>query len=156
QRPIEYLLDDFRAQCFVAFQTVLVERLFAAEQRDAAARHNTFFQGCFGGCLSVFKQVLPLFHFSFGRGAAVNLGHAAGQLGQAFLQFFTIVVAVGVFNFVTNLFHTPFDGVFLAGAIDNGGVFAVDDDLLGATQIGQLDRIELNTQVLENGLAATQ
>ena len=45
--------------------------------------------------LGVFDQRLALLHFGLGRRADVDLGHAAGQLGQPLLQLLAVVVAVG-------------------------------------------------------------
>ena len=86
----------------------------------------------------------------------VDLGHAAGQLGQPLLQLLAIVIAVGDFDLAANLLGAAVDGVLLAGAADDRRVLGVDDDLLGPAQVGQLDGVELDAQVLEDRRAAGQ
>ena len=83
------------AVLFVAFEPELVQSAFAANQSHAAAGDDPLFQGGLGGALGIFQQCLAFLHFGLGRRADVDLSHAAGQLGQAFLQFFAIVIAVG-------------------------------------------------------------
>ncbi len=99
------------AEFLVALQTQLVERAFGTNQGHAAAGDNAFFQGRLRGRLGVFEQCLALFHFRLGGGTAVDLGHAAGQLGQPLLQLFAIVFAVSPLDFAANLLRTPFDGL---------------------------------------------
>ena len=51
----------------------------------------------------VFDAMLFLLHLYLGGGADVNLGHAAGQLGQPFLQLLPVVVAGGTVDFLLYL-----------------------------------------------------
>src|SRR5690606_8597608 len=106
-------------------------------QGDAAASDHAFFHRCTGSVQGVVNAGLLLFHFHFGGRADLDHGNAAGQLGNAFLQLFLVVVGVGVVDFATNLFNASLDVVFLASAIDDGGVFLLDVDLLGSTQVVQ-------------------
>ena len=48
------------------------------------------------------------------------------------------------------------DGLLVAGAFGDGRVLGVDLDLLGPAQVAELDVLELDAQVLEDGLAAGQ
>ena len=70
-----------------------VDRGDAAEQRHATARDDAFFDGRAGRVQGVFDAGLLLLHFGFGRGADIDDGDAAGELGQAFLQLFAVVIA---------------------------------------------------------------
>ena len=78
------------------------------------------------GVLGVFHQGLPLLHFGLGGGADVDLGHAAGQLGQPLLQLLAVVVAVGRFDLAADLLGAAVDGRLRAGAADDRRVVGRD------------------------------
>ena len=156
QREVENVADDFRAVLFVTFEAELVQGAFAANQSHAAAGDNTLFQGCLGGAFGVFQQGLAFLHFGFGCRTAVDLSNATGQLGQAFLEFFAVVVAVGRFDRFANLVRPAVDFDLLAGTADNRRYVGRDGDLFGLTEIGELDRVERDTQVFEDGSAGGQ
>src|SRR3546814_10617627 len=64
-------------------------------------------------------------------------------LGEALLQLFLVVVAGRGFNLRLDFLDARGDAFLLAGAVDDGGVFLLDLDLLGGAEIGQrglLDR----------------
>jgi hypothetical protein len=69
-----------------------------AEQGHAAAGQNAFLDRRAGGVQGVLDAGLLLLHFAFGRGADVDLGHAAGQLGQPLFELLAVVVAGGVLD----------------------------------------------------------
>jgi hypothetical protein len=75
--------------------------------------------------LGVFEQRLALLHLGLGRGADVDLSHAAGQLRQPLLQLLAIVVAVGLLDLLADLLGPPVDLVLLAGAADDRRVSLV-------------------------------
>ena len=102
----------------------------------------------------VFHARLLLLHLGFSGRADFDHGHAADQLGQPFLQFFTVVVRGGFFDLGAHLLHTALDVSSLAGAFDDRGVVLVHGDLLGAAQVGQLDALQLDAQVFADDLAA--
>ena len=106
------------------------------QQGDAAAGQNAFFDGRAGGVQGVFDAGLLFLHFAFGRGADVDLGHAAGELGQPLFELLAIVVAGGVVDLAADLVDAALDVGALAGAFDDRGVVLVDDDLLGAAEVG--------------------
>src|SRR5438477_9707539 len=58
----------------------------AAEQRDAAAGDDAFFDGRAGCVQRVFDTSFALLHFGFRGRADINDGDTAGELGQAFLE----------------------------------------------------------------------
>ena len=125
-----------------------------AQQGDAAAGQNAFFDGCAGGVQGVFDAGLLFLHFALGRGADVDLGHAAGQLRQALFELLAIVVAGGVVDLAADLVDAAFDVGALAAAFDDRRVVLVDDDLLGAAELIERDAFELDAEVFEDGLAA--
>ena len=65
------------------------------DQGGAAAGDDAFLDGGPGGVQGVFEQGLPLLHLGLGRGPDVDLGDAAGQLGQPLLELLAVVLAVG-------------------------------------------------------------
>jgi hypothetical protein len=57
----------------------------------------------------IFNAGLLLFHFAFGRRTDVDLGHTAGQLGQALFQLFTVVIAGRVLDLAADLVDASLD-----------------------------------------------
>src|SRR5690606_12600190 len=57
--------------------------------------------------------------------------------GNAFLQFFTVVVGSGFFDLNANLLDARFDRFAVAGAVDDDGVFFGNFNALGLAQIFQ-------------------
>ena len=126
------------------------------QQRDAAAGHDALGKSRTRGVQRVFIESLALFHFRFGRGADFHLRHAAGQLGQAFLQLLAVVFAVGLGDLAADHLDAAFDGLLVARAFGDRRILGVDLDLLGPAQIAQLNAVELDAEVLEDRLAAGQ
>ena len=103
---------------------------------------------------SVFDAGLLLLHFGLGRCAHVDDRHPPGQLGQAFLQFFAVVIRGGFLDLAADLVHAALDFGGLTIAFDNGGVLAVDHDVLGAAEVVKVERFQLDTEVIGDALAA--
>jgi hypothetical protein len=68
------------------------------QQRDAAARNNTFLNRCTGCVQGVFNARFFLFHLDFRGGTHFDQRDSAGQLGHALLQFLFVIVAGGFFD----------------------------------------------------------
>ena len=126
----------------------LLERLQRADQRNAAARDHAFFDGGTGRVQRVFDAGLLFFHLDLGGSADLDHGHAAGELRNALLQLLLVVVARSL--------PRPADGSTrcgalmsraLAGAVDDRGVFLLDDDLLGFAEIVQRRLLELTDRL---------
>ena len=113
QRLFERALHDVDADLLIAFDLELVERRDAAHQGHAAAGHDAFFDGRAGGVHGVFDTGLLLFHLGLGRGADLDHGNAADQLGQPLLQLLAVVVRGGLLDLGADFLHPAFD---LAGA----------------------------------------
>ena len=126
------------------------------DQGGAAAGDDAFLDGRAGGVQGVFDQGLALLHLGLGGGADVDLGDAAGELGEPLLELLAVVLAVGVADLAADHLGAALDLVGRAGPLDDRGVLAVDRDLLGAAQVGELDVLEVDAQVLEDRLAAGQ
>ena len=56
------------------------------QENDAAAGDDAFFGGRPRGVQGIVEQVLAFLHLGFGRGAGLDDGDAAGQLGQTLLE----------------------------------------------------------------------
>ena len=123
---------------FVAFELEAVDRFLSAEQSDAAARDDAFFDRRAGRVQGVFDAGFLFLHLGFGRGADIDDGHAAGELGQAFLELLAVVVGGGLFDLTADLVDAALDVGALAVAFDDGGVFLVDRDALGAAEVFEL------------------
>ena len=132
---LQHVGDNAGTGIFVAFQTEFAECFAGSDQSDAAAWYDAFFQ-CGGCCaLGVFQQIFPLLHFSFGDGTNVDLSHAAGQLGQTFLKFLTIVIAIGVFDLATDLVRAILNRLLVATAGNDDCLVGRDANFLGGTKI---------------------
>ena len=81
----------------------------AADQGHATARNDAFFDGRAGRVQRVFDAGFLFLHLGFGRGADIDDGHATGELGQAFLQFFAVVIGGGFFDLAADLVDAALD-----------------------------------------------
>src|SRR6266850_1199561 len=112
-------------------------------------------------------NILRLAHFAQDDGAlfasvlydlAQRLFHGAlydiGANALVLLQLLAVVVRGGLLNLAADFLYAAFDFDRLATAFDDGGVVLVDGHFLGATQVLELDVLELQAQVLGDGLAA--
>ena len=106
----------------------LLERLLGADERDAAAGDDAFFDRRAGGVERVFDAGLLLLHLGLGGRADLDDGHAADELGEALLELLAVVVAGGVLDLSADLLLAGLDLVLLAGAVDDRGVVLVDRD----------------------------
>ena len=140
-RELDGALDDVDADALVFVGSLdLVNGCEAAEQGHATARDDAFFDGCAGRVQGVFDAGLLFLHLGLGRGADVDDGDAAGELGQAFLQLFAVVVRGGFLDLTADLVDAALDVGALAAAFDDGGVFLVHHDALGAAEVVQVRR----------------
>ena len=140
--------------CFVAFELEVVERLLRADESDAAARDDAFFDRRAGRVQGVFDAGFLLLHLGFGRGADVDDGHATGELREALLELLAIVIGGGLFDLAADLVDAALDVGLLAFAFDDRGVLLVDRDALGAAEVFELDVLELDAEVFGDALAA--
>ena len=99
---------------------------------------------------------LLFLHFRFRSGTHMDDGHAAGQLGQAFLEFFTVVVGRGVLDLVADLGDAAFNVRRLAGAFHDDGFILGDDHALGLAEVFNAHVFQLDAQVFRDALAAGQ
>ena len=114
-RGFDGAADDVDADLLVVvggFLRTLVEDLGrGADDGDAAAGEDAFFDRGAAGVQGVLDAGLLLLHRDFGRGADVDLGHAAGELGEALLELLAVVVAGGGVDLVLDLLDAALDGL---------------------------------------------
>ena len=78
------------------------------------------------------------------------------NFAKQLLQFLAIVVRGSVLDLRADLPDAPFDLAGFSAALDDRGVVLVDGDLLGATEVLELDVLKLDAEVFGDGLAAGQ
>src|SRR5437879_2235266 len=132
------------------------EMFGGTQQGDAAARYDAFFNRRTGRMHRVVHAILALLDFDFGRAADADHRDAACELGQTLLQLLTVVVRGGFLDLRLDLLNARFDVGLLAGAVDDGGVFLVDHHLLGATEHGECDVLELDAEIFRDRLTTGQ
>src|SRR6185295_8465293 len=153
----ERLADDLDAGLLVVvLGAKSLEMLGGAQQGDAAARHDAFFNRRTGRMHRVIHAILALLHLDFGRAANADNGYAARELGQTLLQLLTVVVRGGFLDLRLDLLNARLDVGLLAGAVDDGGVLLVDHHLLGATEHGERDVLELDAEIFRDRLTTGQ
>jgi hypothetical protein len=129
----------------------VVERLAAALQQGARRRRRR----CpprrprWRRVSGVFDAVLLLLQLDLGRGADLDDGNAAGQLGQALLELLAVVVGVGVVDLGAGSGSTrPSICVVVAGAVDDRGVVLGRRRRFGAAEQVEAGVLELQADLL--------
>src|SRR5690606_26497231 len=167
-RLLERAADDVDADLLVLVGHLdLVEGAEGADEGDAAAGHDALLDGRAGGVEGVLDARLLLLHLGLGRGADLEDGHAAGELGEPLLELLAVVVRRRRLDLRLDLADAGLDHVLRALAADERGVVLVDDDALGAAEVverGVLEAVPLllgddgaageDGDVLEHGLPA--
>src|SRR6185503_2976372 len=143
QRLLERAADDVDAVAAVVIERQLVERLAAAEQRDAAAGDNALFDGRARGVHRVLDARLLLLHLDLGRRADADHRDAADELGEALLELLAIVVARRLLDRLADRLDARLDVRLLASAVDDRRVVLVDREPLRAAEILERDVLEL-------------
>src|SRR6185312_8916262 len=130
------------------------DRLLGAQQCNAAARHDAFLDRGTGRIERVFDAVFLFLHFDLGRAADLDHRDTAGKFRQPFLQLLAVVIGGGLLYLRLDLADAGFDIGLLAGAVHNGGLFLLDDYLLGAAHHRGRDVLELDAEIFRDQLAA--
>ena len=97
--------------CSSPIEFEVLQRERGAQQRDAAAGHDPFFDRRARGMQRVFDTGLLLFHLGLGGGADLDDRHTTGQLRQPLLQLFAVVVGGRLFDLRPELLDAAFDGL---------------------------------------------
>ena len=97
---------------------------------------------------------LFLLHLGLGCGADIDHGHSADDLGQPLLELFLVVIRGGLFDLGLDLLDPALDLGRVSRAFDDRGVVLVNADLLRPAEVGDLDVLELEPEVLGDHLPA--
>jgi hypothetical protein len=95
----------------------------------------------------VVNAILALLHLDLGGAADADHRDAAGQLGEALLELLAVIVRRGLLDLSLDLVDPALDVGLLAGAVDDRGVLLLDHHLLGATEHGERDVLQLDAEV---------
>src|SRR5208282_1237460 len=157
RRPADRLFDDLDAVPLVlVFAPKLLDRLPGAQQRDPAARQDAFLDCGTGRMHSVVDAILALLYLDLGGAADADHRNAAGEFGEALLQFLLVVVRGCLLDLCLDLGDAALDVLLLAGAIDDRGVLLVDHHLLGFAEHIDGHFLELDAEIFRDRLAARQ
>ena len=104
----------------------------------------------------IFNASFLLFHFDFSCSTNLDDSNTTGELGNALLQLFFVVVRRRILNLAANLLNAAMNIFTLASTIDDRGVFLGDLDLLGLTKIIQRSLLERQTNFFGDDLATGQ
>ena len=125
-------------------------------QRRATTGNDTFFHSSFSSVEGVFDPQFAVFEFRFRGRTDLNHCHAASKFGNAFLQFFLIVIRVRFFQLPANLANTFFHVRLSFPTCDNcGGVF-IDRHFAGSSQHVQIDSVQRQTHFFGNHLTSRE
>src|SRR5699024_2115363 len=94
--------------------------------------------------------------FDFGGSTGANDSNTAGQFGQTFLQFFTVVVGISGVDFATDLVDATSDLVGVASTFNDGGFILGNDNLAGGAQHVQGGVFQGQANFFGNDLATGQ
>src|ERR1700681_3440103 len=146
---------DARGLIFVLTDQLL-DGLQRAHQRHAAARNHAFFDGRTGRVQCVFDAGLLFLHFDFGRSTDLDHGNTAGELGNALLEFFLVVIGGRFLDLLTNALDASLDVRSLAGSVDDRSVLFLHQDLLGFAQVVQRRLLERQADFIGDDRAARE
>jgi hypothetical protein len=104
----------------------------------------------------VVDAVLLLLDLDLGRAADADHRDAARELRETLLQLLLVVVRGGLLDLRLDLADPGLDVGLLAGAVDDRRVLLLDAHPLGAAEHVDRDVLELDAEILGDGLAARE
>src|SRR5580704_8371048 len=146
---------DARGLIFVLADQLL-DGLERTNQSNTTAWDHALFHGRTGRVQRIFNAGLLFLHFDFGRSADFDHGNAAGELGNALLQFFLVIVRCRFLDLLAHAVDAALDVRGLAGAVENGGVLFLHQNLLRFTQVIQRRLLERQADFVGNDRAARE
>ena len=152
ERATDYGDADFLV---VVIKHQRIEHFLSANERHAAARNDSFFDGCLRRVHSIFDAGFLLFQLSLCSSADFDYSDSADELGKPLLQLLAVIIRSRLFDLRANLTDAAFDLGGFARAFDYRGVVFVDDDFLSAAQIAYLNALKLDAEVFRDRLAAS-
>ena len=134
---------------------VLAGGVEGADEGGSAAGDDAFLDRGAGGVQGVLHTGFLLLHLGLGGSADIDDGHSPGELGKTLLELLTVVVGGGVLDLLADLVDAaPVMASLPPAAFHDGGVFLGDGDALGFTEVGKLDVLELDAEILGDAAAA--
>jgi hypothetical protein len=127
-----------------------------ADEGHAATGDDAFFHGRTGRVQRVFHAGLLFLHLGLGGRADVDDGHAAGELGQAFLQLLAVVVGGGLGDLAADLADSRAWMSEDLPHLPRWWCCPCRRDALGAAEVFETDALELDAEVFGDALAAGQ
>src|SRR5882724_6501428 len=146
---------DARGLVFVLTDQLL-DGLQLAYQSDTAARDYALFDRRTRGVQCVFDAGLLFLHFDFGRGTDFDHGNTAGELGNALLEFFLVIVRGRFLDLLTDAVDSALDVRGLAGAVDDGGILFLHQNFLRFAQVVQRRLLERQADFVGDDRAARE
>ena len=134
---------DIHASGFVIVQFEFFQDRDAAQISGSAPRHDAFFDSCARGVHGILNASFFLLQLHLGGRAYLDYSHSSNKLSQALLQLFLIVVRRGFFGLHAKLLDASLDLAGSTSAADDCSVVFIDDHLLGATEVLQVQILNL-------------
>src|SRR5829696_190397 len=155
-RLLEGAVDDPGARPLVTVEGVeqIGHRLLGVQECHATTGDDALLQGRAGRRERVLDAVLLLLELRLGRGAHLDDGHAAGELGEPLLELLAVEVRVGGLDLGADLVDAAGDPLGLAGTVDDGGLVLGDNHLAGTPELVELGVLQLEAELLGYNLAA--
>src|SRR5579864_819147 len=97
--------------------------------------------------------MLLLLELGFGGGADLDLGHPAGEFGEALLQLLLVVVGGRGLDLLLDLSDASLNVLLAAPALDNRGFFLGNPDLDSPAEHLDLDVFQLDADIVADHLA---
>jgi hypothetical protein len=105
---------------------------------------------------SIFDASFLLLHVGFGFGTDADDSHTTGELGESFLEFLLIVLAIGLIDLGADLGNALIDRFAVSTTFDDGRIVLVDNDLFGSSEVFEGDFFELDPEVFADEGTAGQ
>ena len=130
-------LHDLHPGALIAAEAGLeaIEAGGELHQGAAAASDDPLFHCGPGGIEGIFNAQFAVAQFCFGGGPHLDHSHAAGQFGDALVQFFAVVVGVGGLQFPLDRGHSLDHGLLVVAAGHQGGAVLGDRDPADPAQV---------------------
>ena len=157
ERLFDRATHDIHTDLLVALSDLhILQAMLRANQCDATARDDPFFDRGTRRVQRVFDASLLFLHFRFGRGADIDDGHATGKLRETLLELLTIVVRRGLVDRCADFLHAAFDVLAVAGTVDDRRVVLVDHEALSRSEIRDDRVLELEADFVGDDLSLGQ
>src|SRR5580700_4963407 len=156
ERRLHGVTYDVEAKGFVALKVKLVECFLRPDERDAASGQDAFFYGSACGLQRSLDSRLFFFQLLLGCGANVDDRDTRGESGQTLDELFAIVVVLGFVDLKANLLGTGLNVRRVAGCLDDGSSFMIDDNVLCPAELLDLNFRQFDSKFRGDGLAPGQ